>query len=288
MMIHQILVGIDGSDYSDSAVQWGIELARKGAATLHGLHVVDIVQAESPLFYDLAGAVGAAPMLHLSGQMRQNLELRGQHLLQRFQETCAAAHIPAVSHLVTGVVPTEILRLTEEMDLIILGRGGLHTRLSKALLGSAVDTVVRRTTIPTLVTTQYYYPARRPLVATDGSPGAMAALRMAAQFATWFALPLRVVHCAAEAASGQACLEEARAQLAAYPISSEADLCLGNAHEDLVQYILDHDHDMVFAGAFGRRRLVEWVLGSTTQYLLRLCPTPLLLCHAGAVLRQTV
>lgn len=280
-MIHQILVGIDGSDYGDTAVQWGMALAKKYAATLHGLHVVDIVQVESPLLYDLAGAIGAAPMLHLTGQMQQNLEARGQHLMLRFQETCEAAHLQGVPHLATGIIPTEILRLAADMDLIILGRGGLHTLLSKALLGSAVETIVRRSVIPTLVTTQYYYPATHPLIATDGSPSATAALHTAAQFARLFGLPLRVVHCAPDAASAQACLDDARAQLAAYPIPYEVDLCLGNAHEDLVQYLLDHNHDMLFLGAFGRRRVVEWVLGSTTQYLLRVCPTPLLLCHAA-------
>lgn len=279
-MIHQILVGIDGSDYGDTAVQWGIMLAKKYAATLHGLHVVDIVQVESPLLYDLAGAVGAAPMLHLTGQMRQNLEARGQHLMQRFQETCRAAQLEGIPHLATGIISTEILRLAEAMDLMILGRGGVHTLLSKALLGSAVETVIRRSSIPTLVTTQYYYPVTHPLIATDGSPSATAALHSAALFARLFGLPLRVVHCATDAVSGQACLDEARRQLAAYPIPYEVDLCLGNAHEDLVQYLLNHNHDMLFLGAFGRRRVVEWVLGSTTQYLLRVCPTPLLLCHA--------
>jgi nucleotide-binding universal stress UspA family protein len=32
-------------------------------------------------------------------------------------------------------------------------------------------------------------------------------------------------------------------------------------------------------GAFGHRRIVEWILGSTTQYLLRTSPVPLILCH---------
>src|SRR5215510_7891028 len=64
-MIRQILVGIDGSEYSDSALQYGCYLAKAFQATVHGVHVVDIVQVESPVLYDLAGAIGAAPQFNL-------------------------------------------------------------------------------------------------------------------------------------------------------------------------------------------------------------------------------
>jgi nucleotide-binding universal stress UspA family protein len=62
-------------------------------------------------------------------------------------------------------------------------------------------------------------------------------------------------------------------------IACEVDICRGNAHEDLVRYVEDHGHDLLFMGAFGHRRIVEWILGSTTQYLLRRSPVPLILCH---------
>jgi nucleotide-binding universal stress UspA family protein len=280
-MIQHILVGIDGSEYGDTALQYGLYLARQFHATLHGLHVVDIVQVESPLLHDLAGAIGAAPQFNLTALMRQNLELRGQQLLTQFRQACDTAGLPGVEHLVTGVVPTEILRAAHNMDLIVLGRGGMHTRLSKALLGSAVETVVRRSGRPTMITTRQYYEARKPVLATDGSPSAMAALDIAAMFATTLGLPLQVVHCTSTTTGGQPLLEAAHDRLTAAGVACRTELLVGNAHEDLARYIIDHGHDLLFMGAFGHQRVVEWVLGSTTQYLLRTCPGPLILCHAA-------
>jgi nucleotide-binding universal stress UspA family protein len=279
-MIGHILIGIDGSTHSDTAIQHGLYLAKKFQATLHGLHVVDIVQVESPVFHDLAGAIGASPLLNLTTQMRQNLELRGRQLLTQFRELCDAGQIPCVERLVTGVVPTEILRASAGVDLTLLGRGGLHTRLSKALLGSAVETVVRHGTTPTMVTPQHYERISKPLLATDGSPSAMAALHVAATFARALELPLRVVHFSTNAKAGQQCLEEARDRLQAEGVTYRISLRPGNAYEDLVHYIREHGHDLLFMGAFGRKRMVEWVLGSTTQYLLRTCPGALVLCQA--------
>jgi nucleotide-binding universal stress UspA family protein len=145
-----------------------------------------------------------------------------------------------------------------------------------------VETVVRRGARPTLITTQYYYQSHKPLLATDGSPAALAALQTAVTFVRAFDWPLHVVHCAAPGAAAQACLDEARAHLDREAVAYTFDLYPGNAHDDLVQYMLDRGYDMLFMGAFGRRRLAEWVLGSTTQYLLRTCPGPLLLCPASA------
>jgi nucleotide-binding universal stress UspA family protein len=278
--IEKILVGLDGSEYSDSALQYALHLAQRLRATVHGVHVIDIVQVESPLLYDLSGAIGAAPYLNMTAQMRQTLELRGEMILQQFRQACERARVDGVEHLLTGVVATEILRYAADMDLMLLGRGGLHIGLSKALLGTVVDTVVRRSGKPIMVSPLHYYLPRQPLVAIDGSPSALAALDYAALFARTLELPLHVVHCTTEPAAGQELLEAARHRLATLEVPCTTDLCRGNPHEDLVAYMMEHGHDMLFAGAFGHTRIVEWVLGSTTQYLLRTCPGPLLLCHA--------
>jgi nucleotide-binding universal stress UspA family protein len=282
-MLRKILVGIDGSEYSETALQHGLHLAQTFHATIHGIHVIDIVQVESPLLHDLAGAIGAAPLFNLTAQMRQNLELRGEQLLQQFRQACERAQVVYVEHLVTGVVPTEILRLADDMDLILLGRGGLHIGLSKALLGSVVATVVRRSGKPIMITPRGYYLPRKPLLATDGSPSAMAALYYAAHFARALEVPLHVVHCTTEAVSGQQLLDAARARLLDLGVACHTTLCSGNPHEELLRYVLDHGHDLLFSGAFGHNRLVEWVLGSTTQYLLHTCPVPMVLCHATSL-----
>jgi nucleotide-binding universal stress UspA family protein len=280
--VEKILVGLDGSEYSDTALQYALHLAQRLHASVHGVHVIDIVQVESPLLYDLSGAIGAAPYLNMTSQMRQTLELRGEMILQQFRQACERARVEGVEHQITGVVATEILRYAEDMDLVLLGRGGLHIGLSKALLGSVVDTVVRRSGKPIMVSPLQYYLPRQPLVAIDGSPSALAALDYAALFVRTLELPLHVVHCTTAPASGQELLEAARDRLAALGVPCTTDLCMGNPHEDLVAYMMEHGHDMLFAGAFGRTRIVEWVLGSTTQYLLRTCPSPLLLCRATA------
>jgi nucleotide-binding universal stress UspA family protein len=281
-MIQKILVGIDGSAEGEVALQYGVALAKTFRAELHGVHVVDIVQVESPLLHDLAGAIGVAPQLHLTTLMRENLESRGQQLLVQFRQTCEAEHIMCVDHLVTGVVPTEITRMARDVDIVLLGRGGMHTRLSKALLGSVVETVVRAGVKPTMVSPAHYAEIRQPLLATDGSPPAMAALATATMFVRQFDLPLAVVYCTSGTKRRETFLDDIEAQLIAAGVTCTVEVYQGNAHEDLVHYVRDRHHDLLFMGAFGQRRIIEWVLGSTTQYLLRTSTVPLVLCPVEA------
>ena len=64
-----------------------------------------------------------------------------------------------------------------------------------------------------MTTPLHYYQPRKPLLATDGRPSAMAALTYAALFVKALSVPLQVVHYTAEAASGQEILEETPARL---------------------------------------------------------------------------
>ena len=69
-MIKNILVALDGSDYSNIAVKYGIWLAKNFGAKLSGLHAVDIVLLEGPFLHDLSGSVGFEPFLNFSSRMR--------------------------------------------------------------------------------------------------------------------------------------------------------------------------------------------------------------------------
>ncbi len=278
-MIQRILVGLDGSDDGEIALQYGTALAKTSQATLHGLHVVDIVQVESPLLHDLAGAIGAAPQLNLTTLMRENLEYRGEQLLAQFREACDAEGVAHVEHLVTGVVPTEIVRMAHEADLVLVGRGGMHTGLSKAIVGTTVESVVRASSKPTMVTVRPYRGIRKPLLATDGSRAARMALSTAMLFARQLALPLAVVHCTTTGTGDHKFLDAVERQVTDGGIACQVEVFQGNAYEDLLHYVHDQGHDLVFMGAFGHRRIVEWLLGSTTQYMLRTSPVPLVLCR---------
>ena len=51
----------------------------------------------------------------------------------------------------------------------------------------------------------------------------------------------------------------------------------GNAPERIANFIRERGHDLLFIGAYGHSRIIEMVLGSTTEYVLRNADCPVFL-----------
>jgi nucleotide-binding universal stress UspA family protein len=51
----------------------------------------------------------------------------------------------------------------------------------------------------------------------------------------------------------------------------------GYPEQKIVEYLVNLNHDLLFIGAYGHRRIIKMVLGSTTEYVLRNSPCPVFL-----------
>jgi nucleotide-binding universal stress UspA family protein len=60
-MVKTILIPTDGSDYGKTAIDYGTYIAKKLAAQLIGLHVVDVGLMQGPVFSDISGSIGLPP-----------------------------------------------------------------------------------------------------------------------------------------------------------------------------------------------------------------------------------
>ena len=73
---------------------------------------------------------------------------------------------------------------------------------------------------------------------------------------------------------GERTLNQARSYLEPYSIRSEFKLVPGHAHEGIIGSLKEFDADLLFIGAYGHSRIIEMVLGSNTEYVLRNAPCP--------------
>ncbi len=277
-MIKTILVGLDGSEHSRTAARYGIWLAQKLEAKLLGLHVIDIVSIEGSFFHDISGSLGFEPYLDFSSRMREVLQERGKGILDEFRDRAAAAGVRYDSILATGVVPNEIAEATKTADLLIIGHRGVNEKFSTGLLGSTAENITRRAAKPVFVCTQEFRECTRPLLAYDGSQRAAAAMQSAAEFCATLALPLSVLTVNRDETAGRKILSEAESYLSSYDLPTSFELQqTGNAPERIANFLREHHYDLLFIGAYGHSRIIELVLGSTTEYVLRNTTCPVFL-----------
>ena len=274
-MFKHIAVGLDGSSFAAAAETVAIGLAQRLGATVHGVHVIDTSFLEGAFITDISGAMGFEPFLDLGTQMRATLEDLGGAIRKRFEELCAAAGVPAAFHLERAGVVAGVLGGAKLADLLVVGKRGVNARLHEDLLGPTTELLLRRSPVPVVVVPEQAGEIRRPMAAYDGSPKAARALHHAAEMCRSLALPLTVVTVDEKPARGQPVLDEARAYLAPHSLACEFRLETGDAVEQVLLSLLgEGGFDAVFLGSHGHSRIVELVLGSTSQFLARKAAVP--------------
>ena len=273
-MIKNILVPLDGSEHSRAALEYGLWLAQKFDGTLFGQHVIDTISIEGTFFHDVSGSLGFEPYLDFSTKMREILEERGKNILQSFAERCREKNVSHQTFLDMGLIANEICERSKVADLVMVGHRGINEEFSTGLLGTTAETITRKCPRPVFVSTKKFKPVERPLLAYDGSQRASSAMESAAEFCARLALPLTVLTVAREDKLGETIQHQARAYLGSYKIDTRFERARGYPEQKIIEYISTFDHDLIFIGAYGHRRIIEMVLGGTTEYVMRNATCP--------------
>ena len=276
-MIKNVLVAIDGSEHSRSAIEHALWIAERLGASLAALHVIDIVSIEGSFLHDISGSLGFEPYLDFSSKMREVLEERGKAMLADFSERAADTKVRCETLMDVGVIANQICERARTADLVVIGHRGINEKFSTGLLGGTAESLTRKCPKPLLVCPMEWKGVKKPLLAYDGSQRSASAMQAAAEFCVSFALPLAVLHVARDEASGARIIEEATRYLSSYPVQTSFSCLSGNVPEQIVGAIRSEAHDLLFIGAYGHSRIVEMVLGSTTEYVLRNAPCPVFL-----------
>jgi nucleotide-binding universal stress UspA family protein len=276
-MIKNLLVAIDGSEHSRSAIEHALWIAERLGASVTALHVIDIVSIEGSFLHDVSGSLGFEPYLDFSTKMREVLEARGKVMLAEFTERAADSKVHCETSMDVGVIANEICEHARTADLVVIGHRGINEKFSTGLLGGTAESLTRKCPKPLLVCPMEWKGVKKPLLAYDGSQRSASAMQAAAEFCVSFQLPLAVLHVARDETSGARVLEEASRYLASYPLATSFSSLGGNVPEQIVGAIRSEGHDLLFIGAYGHSRIVEMVLGSTTEYVLRNAPCPVFL-----------
>ncbi len=276
-MMKRILVTTDGSDSSAIGVRYAVALAAKKKASLLALHVVDVKLLEGPFLRDLSASLGAAPYVNYQGSIAMILDERGKAALEYVAKLCKEKDVPCETELQTGIVPRVIVEKGELVDVIVMGRAGEHKDFLEGLIGSTTEAVVRRASVPVLVTGRDTPGADHFVLAYDGSRHGKKALKVGVALAEQMLGKMHLLVVGEE--SGQQLLDDAREYLQSHTIDLEYVQRTGDPGECIVAYARECDAGLVVMGAYGHSKLREIVMGSTTSHTVNHAPCPVLLVH---------
>lgn len=134
----KILIPTDGSEYTKKAIAQGLEIAKLMNAEVTALYVVD--QTSFVNF----------PMDSTVVSIYSLLEKEGQDAVDYVVEEGAKIGVKVTAMLQEGSPVKKIVDLAKDHDLVVMGTIG-RTGISKILLGSVAERVVRFAPCPVLV-----------------------------------------------------------------------------------------------------------------------------------------
>ncbi len=134
----RILIPIDGSEASQVAVDKGLTLARMLGARVKILFVVD-----TSIFKDI-------PPDELITTVRGHMESKGWETFEDIEEKADDMGIEMEKSLVHGHPDEEIVKESENFDLIVIGTHG-RSGIAKLLIGSITERVVKYAKCPVMV-----------------------------------------------------------------------------------------------------------------------------------------
>jgi len=276
-MFESLLVPLDGSEYSRSAVETAVEMAKRCGSTLHGLHVVDIRLLEGPFLRDLSASMGFVPYSEYQSSVTRALEDRGKLCLESFGNKCEKAGVPYETRLVTGAVVSKICEEAELADLVVIGQKGENAKYSDGALGSTVERVIRRSSKPLLLTVEKLQELRKLLLAYDGSHHARNAMAVGVCLTREWDAELQVLSVFDEEEMKETVCREARKYLSEHKANFSLEIRGGDPDTIIPEFAKEIQADVIVMGSYGHTRVREWILGSTTERVLNQAPCPVLL-----------
>jgi len=276
MTFSRIAVGLDGSPHSESALSHALRLARSARSLVRGIHVVDRSLLDGVVVADLSGSVGFQPFLNLSGELREALVSAGGAILAAFEARAKEAGVEFELVLEEGNVSEILEEQAQSCGLAAIGSRGANAAHRRDLVGRHADALARRMPTSLLVAPSDYRDFRQPVLAWDGSPKSRRALALAAELAALLDLSIRIVTATDDEDEGQALLAQAEEELR-YRRVRATGVVRKSHPDDAIFEEVGAGGDLVAMGAHGHGRVVELVLGSTTDRVLRAATVPVLL-----------
>ncbi|OGI19740.1 MAG: hypothetical protein A3B68_05110 [Candidatus Melainabacteria bacterium RIFCSPHIGHO2_02_FULL_34_12] len=283
-----ILIAMDESKSSKSALSVGVALARICGAKVKGLYVEDIMRLLEWQPAELISAgMGFSSAIPEARPTIEQVEAEKEfiaeadRLKKSFEEECKKFAVNYQFFTKRGKVHEIVEQMARTVDLIVVGRRGKTYPENSKEPGPVTEDLLRATTRPVLVVPENAKVENTILIAYDGSQNSQRALSIGVSFAKLLNFEVIVISIANDIDSAQKPLDEAKEFLAPYKLKATYVVDFGASMPwiGIAKQIKIFNPGLVAIGAFGENRLMELIFGSTTKNVLMETTCPVLLCR---------
>ena len=276
----KILACVDGSVYAESVIDHAAWAATRLALPVELLRVLDRGDATT---HDLSGRIVAGARRKLLETLAaldaERAKLAQQEARIALDEDKARLKAAGVADVTLALRHGDLLSSLDareqDAELVIVGKRGEAADFATLRLGSNLERMVRATRRPMLITARAFKPIARLVIAFDGGPSGLKAVDAISRSPLFAGLDTLLLTVGEAGAASRAALDKAEAQLRAGGLAVEARITAGKPETVIAETVEQEGADLLAMGAYGHSRLRAFVIGSTTEALIRGCKVPI-------------
>lgn len=280
----KVMACVDQSHFSEHVADYAAWAARRLAAPLELLHVIDH-HPEIGLGEDHSAAIGVDAQEKLLSRLSSDDEKRikasreqGRIFLNRLRERATGAGAPSVDvRQRHGELAATLAEQESSVGLIVLGRRGEAAEHRRHDIGRNVEHVVRTLHKPILTVTADFQQPQRVMLAFDGGIVTRRGVELVATSPLFRGLPVHLLMSGKESAEASRQLEWATSTLTTAGFTAAASLIPGDAESVIARTVRAQAIDLLIMGAYSHPPWRSLLFGSKTSDLLRSATIPTLL-----------
>ena len=251
-----ILVPLSGTTESWISLEQALIVARRENAVLHGLHIISTADG-------------------IEGSEADKL----RSLQNEFERRCLENGVKGELAIASGDIAHQICDRARWTDLVITHLAYPPAAGPIAHLDSGFHDLIQRCPRPILAVPEQATLLDNVLLAYDGSPKAEEALFIAAYLAGTWNAHLTVITSFQNDNPAPDTLLHAKIYLEEHGIEGNYTAVKGLAAEAILELAVEKKINLIMMGGYGHSPVVEAVLGSTVDQILRLSRLPILICR---------
>jgi len=277
-MLKSILVGLDGSAFSQSALTLSLRWASAHSAHVTGVSVVDEPGITAVESVPIGGAYFKADQ---DDKELVDARTKSNRFLEEFRNRCSAEGVAHTGLQLIGDPPEAIQKEAQRHDVIVMGIETFYRFETQDSPCNTLDHVLHSPPRPVVAVPENFTGGGPVVIGYDGS--VQAARTLAVYVATGIAQTCENVVVTIDEDEEDA---KRLAQLAADYLTLHGAAVKVRAIETRIDpgpMLLEHTEQLkaqlLVMGAFGHSMLREFVFGSTTRTVLRGSKVPVMLFH---------
>jgi nucleotide-binding universal stress UspA family protein len=257
-----IFACVDGSGFSTSVVDYGIEVAKTLNLPLKLLNTVEHSHKSSKL--DLSGNILLGERDDLLETLSSEDEIESKSLISQGKDILAQLKSRAISSGVENVITSQrhgslyenLIELQDKIRLLIIGLRGQNSDGQNHNIGEQIEEILRTVDVPTLLVNGEFTPVKSVLMAYDGSPSSIKALQSIVKSPTLGNdIKRYVVNVCNDERKSQLLLAQAKEIMEDSDMNIDFISLKGDPLTEILKFQEENNIDMIAMGAFSHGKL---------------------------------